>query len=437
MNRKNLIPLVAAVAAGLYLPQAAFAQVRRPAAPPPAAEPVKDNRPPIPPGVPTNPGNVHLPTEGEVKLGRQTSVEVEKHYKIIASGPYHDRLQRVAAEVLRAMEREEIIADYKKTYRLPKREDRALRVPFEFTFKVVDAPKEVNAFSLAGGPIYVTTALMDYAPSDHELAGVLAHECAHVSYHHVEQLVKKQKKASAAQLWGMLAAVIAGVAGGGRALSSAVPVLAGAQLVSVATLTGYGRELEHEADRVAVVALARTSYHPGGMLTFMQKLARDDRLRGNPDLGIYQSHPFTNERVDALRKHMATAGFAADQAALRKVSSVFRVAAMPQRVQGRDVVELRLGGNLLFIVAAGDGERSAAERAQNMVRQLETLLADNLSASDVRQSADGSVLTLKGIPVFRVLPEDAAVAGSAAEATERAKNEILRALLQEKLDTQY
>jgi predicted Zn-dependent protease len=431
-----LLPLALAAVTTLGSVRAAPAEVEFPSVPTRRAE-HEEKAPPIPPGVPTTEGNVHLPTEGEVRLGREGAAEVEKHYKVVTSGPYHERLQRVAREVCQAIQRTEIIAEYKRVYKLPRREDRARRVPFEFTFKVVDAPKEINAFSLAGGPIYVSKELMDYATSDDELAAVLAHECAHVAYHHVEQLVKKQNTLNKAQLWGLLAAVIAGAAGGGAAASAASNVLLGAQLVSVATLSGYGRELEHEADRIGVRALAGTKYHPLGMLTFMRKLARDDHLRGNPDPGIYQSHPYSNERVTAIRKEVKALGYPTDPGTERRVSGTFRVEVSPQQLNGRNVCELRLNGNLLFVVAAGEGDAAPAERAQRMAALIQNLFIENLTFNDVKQSPDKGMVLLKGIPVIRVYSEDAAVAGSIAAASDRAYNQILRALWKEKLDTQF
>ena len=425
------IPLATALAGGAVLP----ARAQSPE--PPVNPPPKEARAPIPPGVPTTKENVYLPTEGEIKLGREGSAEVEKIYKVVTSGEQHERLQRVAREVVIALQREEIIQEYVRTYRLPKPGDKSKRVPFEFTFKLVDpAVKEVNAFSLAGGPIYVTRGLMDYAVSDHELAAVLAHECAHVAFHHVEQLVRKQKKVNQQQLWGLLAAVIAGVAGGGGALSSAAPALLGQQLISIATLTGYGRELEHEADRVGVRALAKTQYHPVGMMTFMQKLVRDDRLRGNPTYGIFQSHPYSNERVVAIEKELQRLGFKTDLGTQRQVGGRFRLEVVPDRMNGVDVAELRLNGNRMFVVAAGEEGRGPLERAQRMAQQMQELFADNITFNDVRLSPDKLQVSLKGIPVLRVQPEDGRFATPGVPAGERAYKEIVRALLKEKLDLQ-
>src|SRR5688572_13763809 len=83
--------------------------------------------PPVPPGVPTTRENVQLPTEGEMKIGREGVVEVEKIYKVIKSGPYVDRLQRVAREVVAAMQRPEIVAEYRREYKLPRKDDKSRR----------------------------------------------------------------------------------------------------------------------------------------------------------------------------------------------------------------------------------------------------------------------------------------------------------------------
>jgi len=398
----------------------------------PKASEKKDNRPPVPPGVPTNAENVHLPTEGEVILGRDGSAEVEKVYKVLTSGPYVDRVQRVAREVVRAIHRPAIAAEYRRVYR-PKADDKGLRVPFEYTIKVIDDEKLVNAFSLAGGPIYVTRGLLDFTPSDDELASVLAHECAHVAYHHVVQVVKKEKKLTSRQLWALLATVVAGAAGGGAIASSAGTALMGAQLVTQAMMSGYGRELEHEADRIGVMALAGTQYNPLGMLTFMQKLARGDRLRGNPDYGIYQSHPFSNERATTLRKQLEELGYRTDPGSLRQVNGAFLVTTAPVLANNAPAVELRLNGNVLFVVAAGEEGLTPSERAYRMARRLEELFQNNLSYNDIRRSPDKTTLMLKGVPVIHAYPEDAAAAGSAEAATERAMNEISRALLKEQL----
>lgn len=430
---RAIAPLLLGLAASLWVQTYAYAQ-RVP--PPPETRPDKpDTRPPIPPGVPTTPENVQEPTEGEVKAGRDAATQVEKHYKVLTSGPMNDRLQRIARVVVDAIERPEIAEEYKRVYRLTGRGDKSRRVPFEFNFKLVDTSKEINAFSLAGGPVYVTRGLMDYTASDDELASVLAHECAHVAFHHVQQLTKKEKKANAAQIWGLLATVLAGAAGGGQAAAAASNLLVTSQLVSIATLTGYGRELETEADRIGVMALRGTKYNPLGMMTFMQKLSRDERLRGNPDGGIFQSHPYSSERVAACKHELEQFGIATDSAAQRKVGGVFRVQVVPTRFNGKDATDIKLNDGLVFTVVAGEGTASAQERAERIAKQMETMFIENLTFNDVKQSADKSTVFFRGQPLIKVYPEDAAVMGGSAESvTERAYKEVIKALWREKLD---
>jgi hypothetical protein len=206
------------------------------------------------------------------------------------------------------------------------------------------------------------------------------------------------------------------------------------QLISIATLTGYGRELEHEADSVGVAALASTRYHPAGMLTFMQKLARQDRLRGFPNYGIYQSHPYANERVAALKSQIARLGYDTSPGALREASGAFVVTVAPTTWNGRPASELRLNGSLLYLVVAGEGDMGQAARAAQMADSLNHLFREAVGFNDVRQSADKLAVLLRGRPVIRVQPDDAAAAGSAEAAADRAYREIIKALWKEKLD---
>ena len=193
---------------------------------------------------PTTEANVHLPTVQEVKLGREGSVEVEKEYKLVQDPVQLARLKTIGDELLRAANDPELIREYREAYKMPKKGDKAKRVPFQFTFKIVKS-REVNAFSLAGGPVYFTTGLLEYVQSDHELAAVMSHEMTHVLHHHVLLLGQKEAKTEQKMLWVMLASILAGAAsspGFGNAL-------VGAQLYAVAKQNGYGREAETDADR--------------------------------------------------------------------------------------------------------------------------------------------------------------------------------------------
>jgi predicted Zn-dependent protease len=154
----------------------------------------------------------------------------------------------------------------------------------------------------------------------------------------------------------------------------------GGQLVSIATLSGYGRELETEADRIGVLTLQDTPYNPVGMVTFMQKLARDSRLRGNFELnlGIFQSHPYTNERVATLKKLLEDLGYRVDPGHLRTVSRSFRVEAVGRRQDGRDVADLLLNGNVMLTLAAAADGLSPLQRGRRIAQQMEALFGENV-----------------------------------------------------------
>jgi predicted Zn-dependent protease len=422
-----LLALALLVPAAHVPAQRSVPVTERPASRPPA-------RPPVLPGIPTTAENCHLPTEWEVRAGRDGSAEVEKHYKILTSGEYHERLQRVAAPIAEAALHPELIAEYRRRYRLPRSDDRARRVPFEFSFKVIDEPKEMNAFALPAGPIYVTTALLDSA-SDDELAAVLAHEAVHVTFHHAEKHVAKRKKLQPGQLLGLAAAAIGMIAGGPGTGDAAMGILLGSQLLAVSAMTGYGQELEAEADEIGVRILTKTQYHPAGMVTFMRKLMREEQLRGSPDLGVFRTHPYSNQRVAAIQKEVSRQGFEIDRSVERRVGSAFRIETISQRLDGREAAELRLNGHTLFVVLSGEAGMSPRERARFIAEQIEALFVDNLTLNDVRKSPDEQTLLLKGIPVIRAFPEDAEVLDEGASAVvDRAYREIKRALVREKLD---
>jgi Zn-dependent protease with chaperone function len=386
---------------------------------------------PVPPGLPTTPDNIFQPTEEEVRLGRKGSKEVEDHYKLITSGPYYERLQRVAAKMRVAALDPSIVAEYQQAYR-PKVTSRERRVPFEFIFKVVDERKEPNAFSLPGGPIYVTRAMMDYTASDDELASVLAHECVHAVFHHMQQMQKKAKKGSGLQL-AMIAAIVAAALTGGAAVGAIANVAIGTTLVQQAAMSGYSQDLESEADRVGIHLLALTPYRPVAMYTMMQRLQTDEALHGNPKLGVYQDHPYTRERLAAIMKELTRLGYDTSVPSRRMASGDFRIQMLPTRVNGREAVELRLAGKPLFTVAAGEGGMAPPARAEQIARQVEAMFVDRLDFNDVKKSPANDAVLLKGLPVIRVYPEDAAVLGTAARVTDRAYEELRRALWRERL----
>jgi hypothetical protein len=356
---------------------------------------------------PTPQAEIYLPTVEEVKLGREGAAEVEKEYKLVQDPAQLARLKRIGDALIQAANDPEVVAAYPEEYVPSLKGNKAKRVPFQWSYKIVKS-REVNAFSLAGGPIYFTTALLDYVQSDHELAAVMAHEMTHVLHHHVLVLGKRDAKAEQKMLWVMLASILAGAAGGPNMSSAMV----GAQLYSVAKANGYGREAEKDADHNGVLILLHSPYSPVGMLTFMRRLARDEDRQPIVDMGIYQSHPYTKERADLIAEYLADAGIKVDRGLERGVTNEFQVTSRASEMGGHEVGEVLLNGQLLFRPAVASDGLSPAQRASEIAEALKRLLNDNLLLHQVHLNPERTTVLAAGVPLIQVLPGDAQLAGT-------------------------
>jgi len=392
---------------------------------PPDTPPVKN------PGEPTTAQNAYLPTESEIKLGREGAAEAEKVYKILRDGDQVKRVQAIAEEVLRAAYDPAMLNAYIQKNKLPKAKDTARRVAFAFSFKVAQS-SEVNAFSFAGGPVFVTTGLLDYIQSDHELAAVLAHEITHVMHHHLVALIHQQAKMQQKMMW----ALLAGLLSGGAASPDFANVLMGAQLYAIAKQNGYGRDAERDADKTGVEYLTRTRFNPIGMLTVMKRFARDEARR-SIEMGIYQSHPYAKERAELVTGYLTAAGIHVDSGIEREISRSFRLETRSATVAGQQAAELLLNGELMYRAAPADGKTSL-ERARAVEKRLGGLLDQNLTLRDLRLSDDHTQVLALGQPLLTVTTADAEVSQmSIPAASKRALDVLLKALWKEQLDATF
>lgn len=169
----------------------------------------------------------------------------------------------------------------------------------EFTFFVVNDPR-INAFALPGGYIGVHTGLIDATRSEDELAGVLAHEVAHVTQRHIARAVHANSRQSILSTALMLGALILGAAGGSSDAVQAGMVVA--QGTAAQQQINFTRSNEYEADRIGIGALAAAGFEPHGMVSFFEVMSRlelgapSDRL---PE--FLRSHPVTTARIAEAR----------------------------------------------------------------------------------------------------------------------------------------
>lgn len=164
-----------------------------------------------------------------------------------------------------------------------------------YRFQVMDSP-EINAFAAPGGFVFVTRGLVRCCPDEDALAGVLAHEIAHVQENHGLRAIKQSRVTEALTLAGREGAKQFGSAELGaltRTFGDSIADITRTMIVS-----GYSRAQELEADRGAVQILTRVGYHPGGLVRMLEEM--EGRLKpGTQDFA--KTHPSPGDRIAALK----------------------------------------------------------------------------------------------------------------------------------------
>jgi predicted Zn-dependent protease len=213
-----------------------------------------------------------LNERNELKLGTQLHREVTKKYNLTDTGL--DRVDRIGQRCAKA----------------------SLRPNMLYKFHVIQS-REINGFSIPGGHIYITTALLKLA-NDDELASVLAHEVGHVvARHSLKTLKQSQEYNDVAKSLGELTGVAGDTA---RDLGVAL-----GQMVGAGLLTIHSRDEEREADFLGVRTLPRAGFDPQGMVTMFQKLLRIESSHSNPLGSLFSDHPDAQERIDSTRYEIA------------------------------------------------------------------------------------------------------------------------------------
>src|SRR5262249_25004311 len=162
--------------------------------------------------------------------------------------------------------------------------------PFIFRFNVLE-DKELNAFTIGGGYVYLSSAVLAQAGDTNELAGVLAHEIGHVEQRHVARQTEGQGLSMLVSLLGVAAAIAA------KAPEAAIA----AQGLNVSLQLKHSREFESEADREGISIMSKTGYDPDGMRRFFQRIVADSPHAGAGIPPYLFTHPAVSERVAATK----------------------------------------------------------------------------------------------------------------------------------------
>ena len=201
-------------------------------------------------------------TEKEVRLGRELAAQVDREAKFIDDPTITEYINRVGQNIV-------LHSDAK--------------VPF--TIKVIDSD-EVNAFALPGGFFYVNKGLMLAADNEAELAGVMAHEIAHVAARHA---VENNKKAELAQYAVLIPSIILG--GGLGQL-----IYQGGGFASMLGFMKFTRGAEEEADKLGVQYMYAAGYDPTAMATMFEKLESKNKKKPGFISKLFATHPAPPER---------------------------------------------------------------------------------------------------------------------------------------------
>jgi predicted Zn-dependent protease len=206
--------------------------------------------------------------EKEIALGKQLAQEVERQAKIIDDPVIAEYVNRLGQNLVRNSD---------------------AKVPF--TIKVLDT-EEVNAFALPGGFFFVNSGLILKTDTEAELAGVMAHEIAHVAARHG---TKQATRGELAQI-GMIVASIAvpyTMAGYGA--------MQGANLLVPMGFLRFSRSMEREADFYGLQYLYKTGYDPTAFVDFFEKIQSMEKKKPGSISKLFSTHPMTDDRIKAAQ----------------------------------------------------------------------------------------------------------------------------------------
>ncbi len=221
-----------------------------------------------------NPHKNKYTPEDDVKLGRQAAAEVGRKYRILRDSETTNYIQSVGRRLVDAIPPE---------FQQP---------VFEYTFSVVEA-KDINAFALPGGPMFVQTGMILAAKREGEMAGVMGHEIAHVALRHG---TAQATKAAPYQTLGQLGAIGGAILGG--ALGSIVGQ--GAQMGAGVFVLKYSREYETEADILGSQIMARAGYDPRDLAEMFRTIEATSGGSGGPQW--MSSHPNPGNRYQRIEQ---------------------------------------------------------------------------------------------------------------------------------------
>src|SRR5688572_31320941 len=223
------------------------------------------------------PKNRYAP-EQDVELGKEAAAEVRKQYPVIDDGRITRYLSALGDRLVANAPRE------------------LNNKVYEYSFTPVNV-KEINAFALPGGPMFVNRGMFDAAAAEGEVVGVMAHELAHVLLRHGTANMSKAQNP-----WlqlGQIAGVVGGAVVGGAAGSA---IAQGSQVGLGAVVLRYSRDFEKEADLLGSQIMARAGYDPRALAHMFETIEKESKSSGGGGPQWMSSHPDPGNRTLYITK---------------------------------------------------------------------------------------------------------------------------------------
>jgi predicted Zn-dependent protease len=203
-------------------------------------------------------------TDSEIKMGKQYADQIDKSVRFITDPVVEEYVNRIGQNIVKNSD---------------------CKVPF--TIKVIDSD-EVNAFALPGGFFYVNSGLILAADEEAELAGVMAHETAHVCAHHA---AREMTRAKYAQIGMVPMIMMTGYSLTGYGIYDV------AQLVIPISFLEFSREFEGQADFLGIQYMYRAGYDPQAMISFFEKVQALEKRKPGLVSKAFSDHPQTPDRI--------------------------------------------------------------------------------------------------------------------------------------------
>jgi beta-barrel assembly-enhancing protease len=209
--------------------------------------------------------------ESEIRMGKQYAMQVEQGVKLVQDPVVTEYVNRIGQNLVRNSD---------------------AQVPF--TIKVIDSD-EVNAFALPGGFFYVNSGLLLAADEEAELAGVMAHEIAHVAARHMTRQMTRAQ-------WANIGTIPLIFIGGGIGYG----IYEAAGLGIPLTFMKFQRNFEAEADYLGLQYMYKTGYDPQAFISFFEKIQAKEKKKPGTLAKAFASHPQTPDRIEKSQQEIAT-----------------------------------------------------------------------------------------------------------------------------------